>query len=62
VLYRQHAQRSIFERCAQAPERLELRCHLIDRRFTPFDAESSPVASCFGRLFAVLSPEVTKRK
>ena len=38
----------------------ELRCNLIYRRFTHFDAEVIPRYNCFSRLFAVLSPEVTK--
>src|SRR6516162_2876419 len=38
----------------------ELRCNLIYRRFTHFDAEVIPRHNCFSRLFAVLSPEVTQ--
>lgn len=38
----------------------ELRSNLIYRRFTHFDAEVIPRHNCFSRLFAVLSPEVTK--
>ena len=38
----------------------ELRCNLIYRRFTHFDAEVIPRHNCFSRLFAVLSPEVTR--
>ena len=38
----------------------ELRGNLIDRRFTHFDAEVIPRHNCFSRLFAVLSPEVTR--
>jgi transposase, IS5 family len=39
----------------------ELRSNLIYRRFTHFDAEAIPRHNCFSRLFAVLSPEVTKK-
>ena len=38
----------------------ELRCNLIYRHFTHFDAEVIPRHNCFSRLFAVLSPEVTQ--
>ena len=38
----------------------ELRSNLIYRRFTHFDAEVIPRHNCFSRLFAVLSPEVTR--
>ena len=38
----------------------ELRCNLIYRRFTHFDAEVIPRHNCFSRLFAVLRPEVTQ--
>src|SRR6516225_10043133 len=38
----------------------ELRCNLIYRRFTHLDAEVIPRHNCFRRLFAVLSPEVTR--
>src|SRR6516225_7499388 len=38
----------------------ELRCNLTYRRFTHFDAEVIPRHNCFSRLFAVLSPEVTR--
>ncbi|HEX2663786.1 MAG TPA: ISNCY family transposase [Candidatus Acidoferrum sp.] len=36
----------------------ELRCNLIYRRFTHFDAEVIPRYNCFSRLLAVLSPQV----
>jgi transposase, IS5 family len=39
----------------------ELRSNLIYRRFTRFDAEATPTYSAFSKLFAVLSPEVTKQ-
>jgi hypothetical protein len=39
----------------------ELRSNLIYRRFTHFDAEAIPRHNCFSRLFAVLSPTVTKK-
>src|SRR5229473_633176 len=37
----------------------ELRSNLIYRRFTRFDAETTPDFSTFSRVFAVLSPAVT---
>jgi transposase, IS5 family len=39
----------------------ELRSNLIYRRFTHFDADAIPRYNCFSRLFAVLSPAVTKK-
>jgi len=39
----------------------ELRCNLIYRRFTHFDAEATPDHSIFSRSFALLSPSVTKK-
>lgn len=39
----------------------ELRCNLIYRRFTHFDAEATPDHSIFIRSFALLSPSVTKK-
>jgi transposase, IS5 family len=39
----------------------ELRCNLIYRRFTHFDAEVTPNFSTFSRLFALLSPAVTQQ-
>jgi transposase, IS5 family len=39
----------------------ELRCNLIYRRFTHFDADAIPRHNCFSRLFAVLSPAVTQK-
>ena len=39
----------------------ELRCNLIYRRFTHFDAEDTPDYSAFCKLFKVLSPEVTEQ-
>ena len=38
----------------------ELRSNLIYRRFTHFDADAIPRYNCFSRLFAVLSPAVTR--
>src|SRR5919109_581053 len=39
----------------------ELRSNLIYRRFTRFDAETTPTYSAFNRMFAVLKPEVTEQ-
>lgn len=39
----------------------ELRCNLIYRRFTHFDAEATPDHSIFVRTFALLSPSVTEK-
>ncbi|HEX2665800.1 MAG TPA: ISNCY family transposase [Candidatus Acidoferrum sp.] len=39
----------------------ELRSNLIYRRFTRFDAETTPSYSAFSRLFSVLRPEVTEQ-
>ena len=39
----------------------ELRSNLIYRRFTRFDAETTPTYSAFNRMFAVLRPEVTEQ-
>src|SRR6516164_5488536 len=39
----------------------ELRCNLIYRRFTHFDAEVIPRYNCFSRLFALLGPDVTQQ-
>ena len=39
----------------------ELRSNLIYRRFTHFDAEATPDFSSFSRLFALLSPALTKQ-
>lgn len=39
----------------------ELRCNLIYRRFTHYDAEATPDFSTFSRLFALLGPSVTEK-
>src|SRR5438128_1622079 len=39
----------------------ELRCNLIYRQFTHFDAEATPDHTVFSRTFALLSPEVTEK-
>jgi IS5 family transposase len=39
----------------------ELRCNLIYRRFTHFDAEATPDHSVFLRSFALLNPSVTEK-
>ena len=39
----------------------ELRCNLIYRRFTHFDAEATPNFSTFSRTFALLGPAVTEK-
>jgi IS5 family transposase len=44
----------------QALER-ELRCNLVYRRFTRFDADPTPNYSTFSRCFALLGPETTQR-
>jgi transposase len=39
----------------------ELRCNLIYRRFTHYDAEATPDFSTFSRLFALLDPTLTAK-
>lgn len=39
----------------------ELRCNLIYRRFTHYDAEATPDFSTFSRLFALLDPSLTEK-
>jgi transposase, IS5 family len=39
----------------------ELRCNLIYRRFTHYDAEATPDFTSFSRLFALLAPSLTKK-
>ena len=39
----------------------ELRCNLIYRRFTHFEAEATPEHTVFSRTFALLSPSVTEK-
>ena len=39
----------------------ELRCNLIYRRFTRFDADPTPNYATFSRCFALLGPDITQR-